>query len=161
MKFHNNQHGLQHWIYLKLIHFYSINLWNEAYCFFLNLSVYHIVMYHAFWVESTATYHGIYQNRCISQSKQQNSSCSHCAVTGQWWCGDYPLTYYSGTMEGYKTVYLCHIDSYTVTECNGFLVSSHVVTVQLPTRCLVDRFLHRPHGSGYLITCVSHVAAVQ
>ena len=24
---------------------------------------------------------------------QQNSSCSHCAVTGQWRCGDYPLTY--------------------------------------------------------------------
>ena len=62
--------------------------------------------------------------------------------------------------EGYKTVYLCHLDSYTVTVCNGYLVSSHVVTVQLPTRCLVDRFLHRPHGSGYLITCVSHVVTV-
>ena len=24
---------------------------------------------------------------------QQNSSCSHWAVTGQWRCGDYPLTY--------------------------------------------------------------------
>ena len=39
-------------------------------------------------------------------------------------------------VEGYKTVYLCHLDSYTVTVCNGYLVSSHVVTVQLPTRCL-------------------------
>ena len=24
---------------------------------------------------------------------QQNSYCSHCAVTIQWWCGDYPLIY--------------------------------------------------------------------
>ena len=63
-------------------------------------------------------------------------------------------------VEGYKTVYLCHLDSYTVTMCNGYLVSSRVVTVQLPTRCLVDRFLHRPHGSGYLITCVSYVVTV-
>ena len=44
-------------------------------------------------------------------------------------------------VEGYKTVYLYHLDSYAVTACNGYLVSSHVVTVQLPTRCLVDRFL--------------------
>ena len=63
-------------------------------------------------------------------------------------------------VEGYKTVYLCHLDSYTVTVCNGYLVSSHVVTVQLPTRCLVDRFLHRPNGRGYLITCVSDVVTV-
>ena len=40
-------------------------------------------------------------------------------------------------------------------------MSSDVVTVQLPTRCLVDRFLHRPHGSGYLIMCVSNVVTVQ
>ena len=66
-------------------------------------------------------------------------------------------------VEGYKTVYLCLLDSYTVTVCNGYLVSSHVVTVHLPTttRCLVDRFLHRPHGSGYLITCVSDVVTVK
>ena len=64
-------------------------------------------------------------------------------------------------VEGYKTVYLCHLDSYTVTVCNGYLVSAHVVTVQLPTRCLVDRFLHRPHGSGYLITYVSDVVTVE
>ena len=64
-------------------------------------------------------------------------------------------------VEGYKTVYLCHLDSYTVTVYNGYLVSSHVVTVQLPTRCLVDKFLHRPHGSGYLITYVSRVVTVQ
>ena len=62
---------------------------------------------------------------------------------------------------GYKTVYLCHHDSYTVTVCTQYLVSSHVVAVQLPTRCLVDRFLHRPHGSVYLITCVSNVVTVQ
>ena len=64
-------------------------------------------------------------------------------------------------VEGYKTVFLCHLDSNTVTVCNRYLVSSHVVTVQLPTRCQVDRFLHRPHGSGYLITCVSDVVTVQ
>ena len=64
-------------------------------------------------------------------------------------------------VEGYKTVYLCHLDSYTVTVCTGYLVSSHEVTVQLPTRCLVGRFLHRPHGSGYLITCVSDVVTAQ
>ena len=63
-------------------------------------------------------------------------------------------------VEGYKTVYLCHLDSYTVTVCNGYLVSSHVVTMQLPTRCLIDRFLHRPHGSGHLIICVCSVVAV-
>ena len=63
-------------------------------------------------------------------------------------------------MEGHKTVYLCHLDSYTVTVCAGYLVSSHVI-VQLPTRCLVDRFPHRPHGSGYLITYVSDVVTVQ
>ena len=40
-------------------------------------------------------------------------------------------------------------------------MSSHVVTVQLPTRCLVGRFLHRPHGSGYLMTCVSNVVTVK
>ena len=57
--------------------------------------------------------------------------------------------------------YLCHIDSYSVAVCTGYLVSSHVVTVQLPTRCLVERFLYRPHGSGYLITCVSDVVTVQ
>ena len=53
------------------------------------------------------------------------------------------------------------IPTVTVTVCNGYLVSSHVVTVQLPTRCLVDRFLHRSHSSGYLITCVSDVVTVQ
>ena len=48
---------------------------------------------------------------------------------------------------------LYHLDSYTVTMCTGYLVSSYVVGVQLPTRYLVDRFLHRPH-SGCLLTCV-------
>ena len=33
--------------------------------------------------------------------------------------------------------------------------------MQLPTRCLVCWFLHRPRGSGYLITCVSDVVTVQ
>ena len=47
-------------------------------------------------------------------------------------------------VEGYKTVYLCHLDSYTVTVCNGYLVSSHVVTVQLPTWYLVTDFYIGP-----------------
>ena len=29
----------------------------------------------------------------INTGTQLNSSCSHCAVTGQWRCGDYPLTH--------------------------------------------------------------------
>ena len=64
-----------------------------------------------------------------------------------WWLSSHLLV---PLVVGYKTVFLCHPDSYTVTMCNRYLVSSHVVTVQLPTRCLVlvDRFLHRPHGSG-------------
>ena len=55
------------------------------------------------------------------------------AVTGH----DDVVTILSPTrnlVEGYKTVYLCHLDSYTVTVCNGYPVSSYVVTVQLPTR---------------------------
>ena len=73
----------------------------------------------------------------------------------EWWL------FFHLAVEGYKTVYLCHFDSYTVTVCTGNLVSSHVVTVQLPTRCLENRFLHRPHGSGYLKMCVSDVITVQ
>ena len=84
-------------------------------------------------------------------------------VTLLWQDSDDVVTIHSpirSLVEGYKTVYLCHFDSYTVTVCNGYLVSSHVVTVQLPTRW-VDRFLHRPHGSGYLKTCVFDVVTVQ
>ena len=60
-------------------------------------------------------------------------------------------------VEGYKTMYLCHLDSYTLIVCNGYLhvVSFHVVTVQLPTRCLVDRFLHRP-----MVVWIPHNACV-
>ena len=71
------------------------------------------------------------------------------------------FTYYMALVKGYKTMYLCHLGSYTVTVCEGYLLSSHVVTVQLPTRYLEDKFLHRPHASGYLITCVSDVVTVQ
>ena len=65
-------------------------------------------------------------------------------------------------VEGYKTVYLCHRPPWFLhSDCMyRYLVSSHVVTVQLPTRYLVDRFLHRAHGSGYLITCVSDAVTV-
>ena len=74
-------------------------------------------------------------------------------MTGQWLGGDYNFFHLLvALVEGFKTVYLCHLDSYTMTMCTGYLVSFHVVTLQLPTRCLVERFLHRPYGSGYLIT---------
>ena len=36
----------------------------------------------------------------------------------------------------------------------GYLLSAHVVIVQLPTRCLVAKFLHRPNGSGYPVISV-------
>ena len=88
------------------------------------------------------------------------SPCCDWTVTG-WWLFFHLLV---ALVKGYKTMYLCYLDSYTVTvcTCTGYLVSSHVVTVQLPTRCLVERFVHRPHGSGYLITCVwcSHCSVV-
>ena len=53
-------------------------------------------------------------------------------VTVLWLDSDDVVTILSSTrnlVEGYKTVYLCHLDSYTVTVCNGYLVSSHAVTV--------------------------------
>ena len=85
------------------------------------------------------------------------------AVTVLWLDSDDVVTIVSPTrnlLEGYRTVYLCRLDSYTVTVCDGYLVYSHVVTVQLPSRCLVDKFLYRPHGSGYLIKFVSDVVTV-
>ena len=85
-------------------------------------------------------------------------------VTVLWLDSDYVVTILSPTrnlVDGFKTVYLCHLDSHTVTVCNRYLVPSNLVTVQLPTRCQVNRFLHRPHGSGYLITCVFDVVTVQ
>ena len=83
-------------------------------------------------------------------------------VTMLWQDSDGVVTILSPTalVEGYKTVYLCHLNSYTVTVWTRYLVCSHVVTVQLPTRCLTDRFLYRPYDSGYLM-CVSHVVTVQ
>ena len=86
-----------------------------------------------------------------------SSLCSDMTVT-MWLLASHLLV---ALVEGYKTMYLCHLDSYPVAVCNRYLVSSHVVTVQLPTRCLVDRFIHRPHGSGYLIMCMSDVVTVQ
>ena len=53
-------------------------------------------------------------------------------VTVLWLDSDDVVTILSPTrnlVEGYKTMYLCHLDSYTVTVCNRYLVSSHVVTV--------------------------------
>ena len=58
----------------------------------------------------------------------------------------------SGTSGRLQTMYLCCLDSYTVTVCNGYLVSSHAVTMHLPTGCLVDRLLHRPHGLCSVVT---------
>ena len=48
-------------------------------------------------------------------------------VTVLWQDSDDVVTTLSPTRnlaEGYKTVYLCHRDSYTVTVSNGYLVSS-------------------------------------
>ena len=53
-------------------------------------------------------------------------------VTVLWLDSDDVVTILSSTrnlVEGYKTVYLCHLDSYTVTVCTRYLVSFHVVTV--------------------------------
>ena len=53
-------------------------------------------------------------------------------VTVLWLDSDDVVTILSSTrnlVEGYKIVYLCHLDSYTVTVCNGYLVSFHAVTV--------------------------------
>ena len=49
-------------------------------------------------------------------------------------------------------MYLCDFESYIVTVCTGYLVLSipYVVTVQFSTRCLADRFLHKPNDSGWI-----------
>ena len=64
-------------------------------------------------------------------------------------------------VEGYKTVYPCYLDSYTVTMCKW--VPSHCSsdTVQLSTRYLVTRFLNGPHRSRYPVLLVCHVVTVQ
>ena len=113
------------------------------------------------WIDFTSFgLFGIYSSRLFFHI---HSKTPH-VVTVLWQDSDDVVTILSPTrnlVEGYKTVYLCHLDSYTVTVCNGYLVSSHVVTIQLPTRYLVDRFSHRPHGTGYPITCVFYVVTVQ
>ena len=53
-------------------------------------------------------------------------------VTVLWLDSDDVVTILSSTrnlVEGYKTAYLCHLDSYTVTVCNWYIVFSHAVTV--------------------------------
>ena len=62
----------------------------------------------------------------------------------------------------YKTLYLCHLDPYTVTM--WYWVPSHCpsITVQLPTRYFVARFLHiLKLGNGYPVQHVSDVVIVQ
>ena len=62
---------------------------------------------------------------------QLHSKTPH-VVTVLWLDSDDVVTILSSTrnlVEGYKTVYLCHLDSYTVTVYNGYLVSSNAVTV--------------------------------
>ena len=64
-------------------------------------------------------------------------------VTMLWQDSDWLVTILSPTIvECYKTVYLCHLDSYTQwLDCAYRVqVSSHVVSVQLPTRCLVGNY---------------------
>ena len=96
-------------------------------------------------------------------SKEFNTSCQHlCLLTKK--CNfSTKMPIYQLTLTIHFIISLAKLvrELYTVTACNGYLVSSHVDTVQLPTRCLVDRFLHRPHGSGYLTTCMSDVVTVQ
>ena len=68
------------------------------------------------------------------------SLCCDCTVT-MWWQSSHLL---AALVEDYKTVYLCHLDSYTVTVHNSYLVSSHVSYLLDKLRYLADRFLHRP-----------------
>ena len=112
------------------------------------------------WHQDDQSTYSIATDDCVvaTSAQQNSSSTSQCAVTGQWQCGDHPLTY------KWKATKLCicaTLIHYTVTVCNRYLMSTHIVAVQLRTRCLVDRFLHRPHGNGYLITCVSDVVTIQ
>ena len=61
----------------------------------------------------------------VKHYTQQNSY----VVTVLWLDSDNVVIILSSTrnlVEGYKTMYLCHLDSYTVTVCNGYLLSSHV-----------------------------------
>ena len=75
------------------------------------------------------------ENNSIEGSSFQDKivhSKTPIVVTVLWLDSDDVVTILSSTrnlVEGYKTVYLCHLDSYTVTVCNGYLVSSHAVTV--------------------------------
>ena len=85
----------------------------------------------------------------------------HCqtphVVSMLWQYSDDVVTILSPTcgtiVTSYKTMYLCHLVSYTVTMCykvpSVCQCSDRSVAYQVPTRCLVARFLHRPHGSGY------------
>ena len=86
-----------------------------------------------------------------------NSSCSHWAVgvaVIQWRCkmtGSSHLLWnlVEDATKQEMSSFVLILDSYTVTVflhyISRYLVSvKNVVTVQLPTRCLVDRFLHRP-----------------
>ena len=56
---------------------------------------------------------------------------------------------------GHKTVYLRHLDCFTVTALLG------TVTVQLPTRYLEARFLHGLQGSRYQKPSACDVVTVQ
>ena len=67
----------------------------------------------------------------LAISRYVHSKTPH-VVTVLWLDSDDVVTILSSTrnlVEGYKTVYLCHLASYTVTVCNGYLVYSHAVTV--------------------------------
>ena len=77
----------------------------------------------------------VYQQHLIHQviltSIILHSKTPH-IVTVLWLDSDDVVTILSSTrnlVEGYKTVYLCHLDSYTVTVCTRYLVSFHEVTV--------------------------------
>ena len=60
---------------------------------------------------------------------QLHSKTPH-VVTVLWQDSDDVVTILSPTrnlVEGYKTVYLCHLDSYTVTVCKDFYIGPMVV----------------------------------
>ena len=84
---------------------------------------------------STYSRFGLIQVTSVTFSLLNYSKTPH-VVTVLWLDSDDVVTIPSSTrnlVEGYKTVYLCHLDSYTVTVCNGYLVYSHVV----PGSCLL------------------------
>ena len=109
----------------------SVHVWL---CFTIKSSTFTTIFYQQWpWIIKTII--------TIVLGSHVHSKTPH-VVTVLWQDSDDVVTVLSPTrnlVEGYKTMYLCHLDSYTVTVCNGYQVSAHVVTIQLPTRYLYSR----------------------